>query len=153
MDRFPCQPSVAVAALGLVLLAVDAATGATAITDESELAAFAATERGSAVVSSRVLLTRNHELGEHHHLAVECGAGFDGSGGGRLKMAGALARTPAGADYQVVYSYVVGDYQDSPADRGPVLLPTLYAPPRPPVPVVVAGRGGDKPGPLSLCLT
>ena len=110
----------------LVLLAAGAAVAATSITDEPKLAAFAATERGAAVVSARIVLTRDHELGEHHHLAVECGAGFDGSGGGHLKVAGTLARVPAGADYQIVYNYVVGDYQDSPTDKAPVVLPTLY---------------------------
>ena len=100
--------------------------GAASIRDEAELAAFAATERGSAVVSARIVLTRDHELGEHHHLAVAFDAGFDGSGGGHLKMAGTLARVPAGADYQIVYNYAVGDYQDGPTDRDPIVLPTLY---------------------------
>ena len=50
----PCSTSLARASRVLLLLTARGASGATSITDEPDLAVFAATERGSAIVSARL---------------------------------------------------------------------------------------------------
>ena len=112
--------------VGLLCLVATVGLAEVKIANEDELAIFAKADGGSAVVTERIVLTRDHQLGRDHHLGVSYGAGFDGSGGGHLELDGTLACIPTEADYCIVTNYVVGNYKADPGDVTPVVLPTLY---------------------------